>query len=113
MTFNATKKDVIEINKIFDSGTLVNEESLDFAIEYAKDSEDWVKGVALVFRAILLDHVFEEGNKRTAALFLKSYAKLKGFETYNDVILRSVKDILLKNITDINKIKEMIKNCLK
>ena len=37
---------------------------------YAKKTENWTKALAFLAGAILIDHVFEEGNKRTAALLI-------------------------------------------
>ena len=69
--------------------------------------------MAWLTRAILLDHVFEEGNKRTAALLIKTYSDYEGYETYDDKIVKIIKEIILKNITSIRKIEEMIKNAIK
>lgn len=106
-------KDIIALNQEFDEGKLHNEASLDFAISYAKKTENWTKALAYLVRAILIDHVFEEGNKRTAALLIKTYAKFEGHETYDDRILKMVKNLLLKNTTDIVKIEGMIKDAIK
>ena len=61
----------------------------------------------------MLDHVFEEGNKRTAALLIKSYAEYEGHKTYDDKLLKLIKNILIKNTTNINQIEEMIKDAIK
>jgi prophage maintenance system killer protein len=110
MKFTLTKKDIIALNQEFENGTLHNEASLDFALGYAKKTENWTKALAWLVRAILIDHVFEEGNKRTAALLIKAYAEYEGYKTYDDEILKMVKKMLLKNITSIAKIEDMIKN---
>ena len=113
MKFTLTKKDIIALNQEFDTGSLFNDASLDFALAYAKNTENWTKALAWLVRAILLDHVFEEGNKRTAALLIKSYAEFEGHEAYDDKILKLIKEVLLKNITGITKIEDMIKDALK
>lgn len=113
MKFILTKKDIIALNREFDIGTLHNESSLDFAIDYARKTENWTKALAFLTRAILLDHVFEEGNKRTTALMIKTYAIYEGFEIYDNQLIKLIKDILLKNITSISKIEDMIKNAIK
>lgn len=107
------KKDIIALNKEFDVGKLHNEASLDFALSYCKQTENWTKALALLVRAILIDHVFEEGNKRTAALLIKTYAEYEGASTYDDKIAHMIKEILLKNITSILRIEEMIKNVVR
>tara|TARA_Y100000310_G_scaffold345527_1_gene466009 strand:- start:2391 stop:2804 length:414 start_codon:yes stop_codon:yes gene_type:complete len=113
MKFTLTKKDIIALNQEFDKGTIHNESSLDFALNYAKKTENWTKALALLVRAILIDHVFEEGNKRTAALLIKSYAEYEGHKTYDDKIAKLIKDMLLKNISNIIRIEDMIKDAIK
>lgn len=113
MNFIFSKKDIIALNQQFEDGTINNEASLDFAISYAKRIANWPKALAYLTRAILLDHVFEEGNKRTAALLIKSYAECEGYEIYNDRVLRLIKEVLLKNITSIRKIEGMIQDAIK
>ncbi len=112
MKFALTRKDIIALNQEFEDGAVHNEASLDFALSYAKRTENWHKALAWLIRAILIDHVFEEGNKRTAALLLKSYVEFEGHRTYDDKIVKMIKEILLKNITDISKIEEMIKDAI-
>ncbi len=113
MKFILTKKDIMALNKEFDNGTFHNESSLDFALSYAKKTENWNKALAFLSRAILLDHVFEEGNKRTTALLIKAYAEYESHETYDDKIVKMIKEILIKNISNITIIEEMIKNVIK
>ena len=81
MKFTLTKKDIIALNQEFEDGALHNETSLDFALSYAKRTENWTKALAWLVRAILTDHVFREGNKRTAALLIKAYAEYEGHKT--------------------------------
>jgi prophage maintenance system killer protein len=113
MKLTLTKKDIIALNQEFDKGTLHNESSLDFALSYAKKTENWTKALAFLARAILIDHTFEEGNKRTAALLIKSYAEYEGHKTYDDKVAKLIKDILLKNIANIIKIEDMVKDAIK
>jgi len=110
MKFVLSKKDIIALNEMFDKGNFQNESSLDFALSYAKKTENWTKALAYLTRAILIDHVFEEGNKRTAVLLIKTYAEYEGHKVYDNKILRMIKEILLKNIISIKKIEEMIQD---
>lgn len=113
MRFALTKKDIVAANECFDTGSMLNEPSLDFALNYARRTQNWTKALAYVVRAILMDHVFEEGNKRTALAVIKAYAEFEGYETNNDVLLKAIKEILLKRITSIARIEEMIKHGIK
>lgn len=108
-----TKKDILSLNREFEDGNFHNETGLDFALGYAKRTDNWTKGLAWIVRTILIDHVFEEGNKRTAALLIKAYAEYQGHSTYNDRIVKLIKEIILKNITSINRIEDMIKDAIK
>jgi len=113
MKFTLTKKDIIALNQEFDTGSFHNEASLDFALSYARRTENWTKALALIVRAVLLDHVFEEGNKRTAALLVKAYAEYEGHETYDDRLLKMIKETIIKNISSIKQIEDMIKDAIK
>ena len=113
MRFVLTKKDIVALNQEFEDGSFHNEPSLDFALSHANKSENWINGLSLLTRAILIDHVFQEGNKRTAALLIKTYAEYEGHKIYNDKLVNLIKEILLKDITDINKIEGMLKDVIK
>ena len=45
-----TKKALIEINKEFDIGKIINEGSLEFAISNANSTKDWIKQLAYLTR---------------------------------------------------------------
>lgn len=113
MKFTLNKKDIVALNQQFEHTRLHNEASLDFALSYAKKTENWTKALAWLVRAILIDHVFEEGNKRTAALLIKAYAEYEGFGTYDDKLAMLIKEIILKRITNIMKIEDMIKDAIR
>lgn len=113
MGFELTKKDIIALNMEFEDGSLNNESSLDFALDYARNTENWTRGLAWLMKAILQDHVFEEGNKRTAALLLKAYAEYRGHKTYDDRVVKLVKKIIMRNTSSVKKIEEMIQDAIK
>lgn len=108
-----TKKDIIEINREFDKGILVNESSLNFALSSIKSTKDWIKQLAYIIRAILIDHVFEEGNKRTAAALIMVFVEENKLIYDPEKVNQMVIEILKKNINDIDKIRRMIKNVIK
>jgi len=112
MKFILNKKDIIALNQYFDQGNFHNEASLDFSLDYAAKTENWTKALAFLTRAILLDHVFEEGNKRTVALLIKTYAEYEGHKTYDDKIVKLIKNIILRKIISINRIEELIKDVI-
>ena len=106
------KKDIIALNEIFEDGSTINESSLDFALSFARKTTNWHKSLAILIRAILLDHVFEEGNKRTAAILLKTYVEHKGFSTNDGRVVLFVKKVIEKNISNLRKLEEMIKDAI-
>ena len=102
-------KELEKINRTFEPGSKIkNPGSLEFAAEHATREKDWMKKLAYLLRTIVVDHAFEDGNKRTAA-----YLIFKFFEE-NKIIIDSQKadrliiKIASENITDINKIKRLI-----
>jgi prophage maintenance system killer protein len=105
-----SKKDIISFNQRFDKGYFENESSLDFALSFFKQNISWSKKIAYLIRAILIDHVFEEGNKRTAAAVLLFYAEQNGYIIEQKKTVNIIKRIVLQNITSIKKIKRMIEN---
>ncbi len=113
MKFVLTQKDIIALNQQFEDGAIVNEASLEFALSYARKTESWTKALAYLARAILLDHVFEEGNKRTAALLIKAYSEYEGHKTYDDRLIKLIKKIIIEKVSSINTIEELIKDALK
>ena len=104
--------DIININKRFARGLVINQSSLEFALSSIK-SKPWIDQVAYLVRAILLDHIFEDGNKRTAAAIIVAY--YTEFEIGFDPkkIAQVMIDITSKNIDNISKIKRMIKNVVR
>ena len=107
-----SENDIIEINKIFDQGKVINRSSLEFAVSSAKKTKDWITQLAYIVRSVVIDHVFEEGNKRTAVAVIMTYAEThkKAYDEYKiDLMIR---DLIQKHITDIAKIRRMIKNAI-
>ena len=107
-----SKKDLINANRKFHTGKIANESSLDFALANARKTKDWLKAAAFLVRAILIDHAFEDGNKRTAAAVIMAYLEMNNFHYNPDRVSRIVIQMLKKNITDGRKIERMIQNVI-
>ncbi len=107
-----SKKDIISINKKFDKGTIVNDNSLEFALHQANNSKSWLKACAVLVRAVLIDHVFEEGNKRTSAGIITGYFEENELNYDPEKVAKGVTEILIKNIININKIEKVILNAI-
>ncbi len=108
-----TSNDIVEINKDFDKGRIINKSSLEFAIKAVDSTKDWITQAAYLVRAIALDHIFQEGNKRTALAVLIAYFKAnkKAYDLYR--VEKVIIIVITKNITSIENIRRMIKNAIR
>ncbi len=105
------KKDMIAINiEVGESGNLGNESSLDFALHMIKHKKSWLYELSYLIRSLLVDHSFNDGNKRTALALILLYFDEKSIECDKQKMVKIVHDISKKNIKDINKIARLIKN---
>lgn len=102
------KKDIIEINKDHHTGKLSNESSLDFAVSQVYRSKNWLKTTAILARAILIDHVFEDGNKRTAAGVIAGIMEMNNMNYNPEKVTQIVVRITKENITSIKQIEKVI-----
>ena|SRR3989338_5345446 len=107
------KKDIVGINQqIGESGEFHNEGSLDFALSIIKQKKSWLYELSYLVRSILVDHVFKDGNKRTAMILAATYLQDKKLEYDKERIERVFWKIPKKNITDINRIARLIKSVI-
>ena len=107
-----TKKALIELNKEFDLSKIINESSLDFALSNASMTKDWIKQLAYITRAVIIDHVFFGGNKRTMAALIMAVLEERKLKYDPFKIDSLIINIINKNITSINKIRRMIKDAV-
>ena len=107
-----TKKDIITINKKFAEGYFENESSLDFALSLFKQNIPWTKQLAYLIRAVLVDHAFINGNKRTACAVLLAYIDLNGCRVDEKQAIMIIKNITLKNIKSAINIQRMIEDAI-
>lgn len=107
------KEDLIDINKKFDKGIMKNESSLEFALSSLSRTKDWTKQLAYLVRAILIDHVFQEGNKRTiAALIVYFFEEHKvAYDPYK--VDRVIVEIVKKNINNLEQIRRKLKDAIR
>ena len=105
-----SKKDIIEANKAFHTGKIANKSSLDFALSQVYRSPNWLKTAAVLARAILLDHVFEDGNKRTAAGIIATVMEMNKIPYAQDKIAKGVLAITKSNMHNIKEIEKVIAN---
>lgn len=107
------KKDIVGLNQeIGENGRFHNEGSLDFALSIIKHKKSWLLELGYLVRSLLVDHVFEDGNKRTAMAIVGVYLTDKNIEFDIDKISAVLWKISKKNIIDINKIVRAIKGAI-
>ena len=108
-----SKEDIIRINHGF-GGNLRNDASLDYALDKQNDSKlgDYKK-LAYLFRAILVDHPFSDGNKRTAAYLALAFAEENNKQVEKDLLLHHILSIAKENITNIRQIEWRLKNAVR
>lgn len=108
-----SRKDLIALNQQFSSGTILNNGSLDFVLHQTYRSKHWFKTMCLLTRAILIDHLFEDGNKRTAAAVIMTYLEAHGRTYHPEGIAKAVLRLTQNNISDVKKIGRIINHATK
>lgn len=105
-----TKRDILDIGNLFGCDKMINENSLDFALSTSRYSKDWMRQLAYVIRAILVDHVFHDGNKRVSSALIMAVLENKrtAYDPY--AVDRIVTLIIKKNLTNIESIRGLIKD---
>ena len=107
------KKEVIGINHWF-GGNLRSGSSIDYAIDRLEDKKlGMYKKLAYLLRAILVDHPFSDGNKRTAAYISLKFATEFKKQVNTELLIHHLVSIAKQNIHDIRKIERRLKNALK
>jgi len=113
MCMKISKEDLLRINQGF-GGNLISDSSIDFAIEMQGNEKlgDYKK-LAYLWRAILVDHPFLDGNKRTATFFALQFAEENKKQIDRELIVHHALSIASKNITNIRQIEWRLKSCIK
>jgi len=113
MCMKISKEDIIRIAKGFD-GNLRNSSSLDFALEKQEESKlGEYKKLAYLLRAILVDHPFSDGNKKTAMFVAFAFAEQNNKQVDEELLKHHILSIASKNIIEIRSIEERMKNAIR
>ncbi len=107
-----TRKDLVSLNQQFSNGQIINEGSLDFVLKQTYRSRHWYKTMCLLTRAILVDHLFEDGNKRTAAGVIMTYLDMHDYHYNPDEIAQLVLTLAKKRISNTTTIGRMIHHAI-
>ena len=108
-----SKEDILRVNKGF-GGHLRNPASLDFAINMQENKKlgDYKK-LAYLWRAILVDHPFSDGNKRTAMFIAFAFSEERNKSVDRELLIHHVQSIASKNINNIRQIETRLKNAIR
>jgi len=113
MCMKISKEDIIRIAKGFD-GNLRTSSSLDFALEKQEESKlGEYKKLAYLLRAILVDHPFSDGNKKTAMFVAFAFAEQNNKQVDEELLKHHILSIASKNIIEIRSIEERMKNAIR
>ncbi len=113
MCMDISKEDLLRINRGF-GGNLRSDSSIDFAIDMQENAKlgDYKK-LAYIWRAILVDHPFSDGNKRTATFFALKFAEENKKQIDRELIVHHTLSIAKNNLTNIRQIEWRLKTCIK
>jgi prophage maintenance system killer protein len=107
-----SKEELLRINKGF-GGDLRSDSSIEFAISKQKDKKlGEYKKLAYLFRAILVDHPFTDGSKRTASFLAFEFASQNKKQANKELLVHHVISIAKKSISDIKQIEWRLKNAI-
>ncbi len=107
------KEDLLRVNQGFGGG-LVRDSSLDYAIDMQNNKKLGVyKKLAYLMRAILVDHPFTDGNKRTATFLVLGFADENKKEVNKEILTHQIVSIASQNITNIRNIEQRLRSCIK
>lgn len=103
-----TVNNIIDINKqFFDEAKLIDENLLHSALSSYMYFGDPVEQVASIYRGIVKNHAFKDGNKRTASIFL--IMVLNDYKKINDKDLEKLVLDVANNKYDVETIANKIK----
>jgi len=113
MCMDISKEDLFRINHGF-GGELVSDSSLDYALSMQDSKKLGIyKKLAYLMRAILVDHPFTDGNKRTASFLVLAFVEENKKEVNTEVLEHQVVSIASQNITDIRNIEQRLRSCIR
>jgi len=107
------KIDLVRINEGF-GGKLVDEASLDFALDKQENERlGPYKKLAYLYRAILVDHPFSDGNKKTAMFLAYAFAEEYKKVVDKDLMIHQIISIASRNLNNIRQIEWRLKSAFR
>lgn len=113
MCMKISKENIVRIAKGF-GGELRNDASIEYALGKQQDVKlgDYKK-LAYLIRAIIIDHPFTDGNKKTAAYVCFVFAEQNNKQVDQEILKHHMISIAIKNINSIRAIEERLKSAIK
>lgn len=107
------REELIEVNRKF-GGNMSRGSSLEYALSAQKHKKygDYKK-LAYLWRAILIDHPFTDGNKRTALWAALKFAEKNNKKADTDKLNKLIIKIAKNNINRIEKIERSLRNAIR
>ena len=107
------KEELLRINRGF-GGRLRNDASIDFALDKQEDKKlgEWKK-LAYLIRAILVDHPFSDGNKRTAMYLALKFTEGSSLQVDRELLIHHIISIAKDNIIKIKNIEQRLRNAIR
>ena len=113
MCMNISKEDLLRINEGF-GGNLRSDSSIDFAIDMQENKRlGEYKKLAYLLRAILVDHPFSDGNKRTATFLVLNFAEQNKKQVDRELLIHHIISVAKQNITEIRNIEQRLRGCIR
>lgn len=107
------RKEDIERIALGFGGNLRNSSSLGYALDKQENKKLGIyKKLAYLMRAILVDHPFSDGNKKTAAMLAYAFADQYKKVVNHELLKHQMQSIASKNIADIRTIAERLKHAI-
>jgi len=108
-----SKENLLRINQGF-GGNIRSGSSIDYAIDMQKEKRiGEYKKLAYLLRAVLVDHPFSDGNKRTAMFIALAFAEENKKQVDRELLLHHIVSIAKQNITDLRNIEWRLKNAVR
>lgn len=103
-----TLEEIQEINRRFGDGKIINT-----SIYYAIDQKSVKSNICHLLRALIIDHIFSDGNKRTAYVVARLLFERNNININKDTLLKCIIRIARENISEIGDIGRLVERCIK
>ena len=104
------REDVIGIYNLFSRNSIKQESVFDRVLVDVEEAQNWVKGLALLVRGVLFEHIFADCSKQTAALLILTYTKIHNHDVNPRLVNECIRKISDNQITSLLSIERLLNN---